>query len=322
MPARPAPINLILGDEPYLVEVARRSIITAVRANVPNPNDVPITTLRAGQVDATQLGEALAPSLFSDERVVVIQQAESAGKDAAGLIQQAVEQPAYGITLIVEHSGGGRTKALLASLKKHGTTVEAMKLKPKDRPGFVRQQFRQHKVRVDDAVIHTVLDSVGSDLRELASAVSQLVADTGGNVTVEAVRAYHGATAEVSGFHIADLVVAGKTTAALQATRRALQIGEEPIVIAAAITRSVSSIARMYSLEGYVDKRSLAQEIGMPPWKVDSALSQARRWSGRAVDAALIAVAELACNVRGQQGTPQWAIEHAVFTISEIARKR
>lgn len=54
-----------------------------------------------------------------------------------------------------------------------------------------------------------MINAIGSDLRELASACSQLVADTGGAVDAVAVRRYHSGKAEVKGFDIADKAVVG-----------------------------------------------------------------------------------------------------------------
>ena len=70
-----------------------------------------------------------------------------------------------------------------------------------------------------------MLANVGSDLRELASAVSQLVADTGGKVTEAAVETYYSGRAEVRGFEIADKAVTGDRAGALEALAWAMHHG-------------------------------------------------------------------------------------------------
>ena len=74
---------------------------------------------------------------------------------------------------------------------------------------------------VESAKTIAVLEGVGSDLRELASAISQLVSDTGGNVTREAVQNYYVGVAEVANWDIADAAVAGRVEAAVSTCRRA-----------------------------------------------------------------------------------------------------
>jgi DNA polymerase-3 subunit delta len=73
-----SPLHLILGDEELLVERAVAQILAAVRTQA-GSTDIPVDRLRAGEVEAGELAELLSPSLFADERVVVIESAGEAG---------------------------------------------------------------------------------------------------------------------------------------------------------------------------------------------------------------------------------------------------
>ncbi len=145
--------------------------------------------LRAGEVSTSELAELLSPSLFADERVVVLEAAGEAGKDAVALIATVAADLPTGTMLIVVHSGGGRAKALADQLKKLGAQVHpcARITKASERADFVRKEFRALKVKVSDDTVTAVLDAVGSDIRELASVCSQLVADTDGQVDARSV---------------------------------------------------------------------------------------------------------------------------------------
>ena len=70
-----------------------------------------------------------------------------------------------------------------------------------------------------------LIEAVGSDLRELAAATSQLVADTDGTVDESAVRRYYRGRAECPGFAVADKAVAGDRAGALEALRWAQLAG-------------------------------------------------------------------------------------------------
>mgnify|MGYP001761171711 FL=1 len=128
-----------------------------------------------------------------------------------------MKEPAPGVVLIVIHSGGGRAKNLVKILKNAGADVtECPKLtKFSEREDFVVNEFRNLGVRPSRDTVHALLDAIGGDLRELASAVSQLVADTGGRVDPAAVRRYYAGIAGVTGFQVADETIAGNTAAAL-----------------------------------------------------------------------------------------------------------
>ena len=50
--------------------------------------------MRAGEVSTSELAELLSPSLFADERVVVLEAAAEAGKEAVALIDDGGRRPA------------------------------------------------------------------------------------------------------------------------------------------------------------------------------------------------------------------------------------
>ena len=311
-------LHLVLGEEEFLAERAQRAVTHAVSEQAGHP--VPVTKLRAGEVTTSELIELLSPSLFAEERVVVFTHAHEAGEEAAKLLLEAAVDPADGITLIVVHSGGGRQKKMATKLAKIATVHEAHKVKRNELPSFVNKEFRSHGVRPTPDVVTAVLEGVGSDLRELASAVSQLVSDTNGDVTLQAVRAFYSGVAEVSGFDIADLACAGRVERAVASTRRALQLGVSPVLISAALANSVGAIARLYSVRGRINGNELARVVGLPPWKVEKVAAAARRWSSRNVSEAVIVVAELDAAVKGQGLEPNYAVEFAVRRIAELAR--
>ncbi|UXA15572.1 DNA polymerase III subunit delta [Mycobacterium sp. SMC-8] len=310
-------MHLVLGDEELLVERAVGAVLGAARAAA-GTADVPVDRLRAGEVSVSELAELLSPSLFADERVVVLEAAAEAGKDAVALIQDAAADLPPGTLLVVLHSGGGRAKTLAEQLKKLGAEVHACAriTKAAERADFVRKEFRALRVKVDDAAVTAVLDAVGSDIRELASACSQLVADTGGAVDAAAVRRYHSGRAEVKGFDIADKAVVGDVAGAAEALRWAMMAGEPHVVLADALAEAVHTIARVAPLSG--DPYRLAGELGMPPWRVQKAQKQARRWSRESVAQAVRLVAALNADVKGAAADADYALERAVRSVAEL----
>ena len=272
-------LHLVLGDEELLVERAIAAVLRDARAHA-GTDDVPVNRLRAGEVTTNELAELLSPSLFADERVVVLESAAEAGKDAAALIASAAADLPPGTVLVVVHSGGGRAKALADELRKLGAQVHpcARITKAAERADFVRAEFRCAAGSTSTTTWSAaMIDAVGSDLRELAAACSQLVADTGGDVDVGAVRRYYSGKAEVTGFDIADKAVVGDVAGAVEALRWAMMRGVPHVVLADALAEAVHTIARVGPLSG--DPYRLAAELGMPPWRVQKAQKQARGWS-------------------------------------------
>jgi DNA polymerase III subunit delta len=320
-----SPLHLVLGEEDLLVERAVADVLRSARKRAGthpggplSVQDVPVSRMRAGDVGTYELAELLSPSLFADERIVVLEAAGEAGKDAAAVIGSAAADIPPGTVLVVVHSGGGRAKALANELRSLGAEVHpcARITKVSERIDFIRKEFRALRVKVDEETVTALLDAVGSDVRELASACSQLVADTAGDVDAAAVRRYHSGKAEVKGFDIADKAVAGDVEGAAEALRWAMMRGEPLVVLADALAEAVHAIGRVGPLSG--DPYRLAGQLGMPPWRVQKAQKQARRWSSDTVAIAMKVVAVLNANVKGAVADADYALESAVRQVAEL----
>jgi DNA polymerase-3 subunit delta len=314
-------LHLVLGEEQLLIERAVGEILRSVRS-VAGSDDVPVDRLRAGEVSTNELAELLSPSLFADARVVILESAAEAGKDAVGLIAGVAADLPPGTVVVVLHSGGGRAKALAGQLRDLGARVhECAKIaKAAERADFVRAEFRACKIKVDDDTVAALLETVGSDIRELASACSQLVADTAGRVDAAAVRRYHSGNAEVTGFDIADKAVLGDVAGAAESLRWAMSRGVPHVLLADALAEAVHAVARVGPLSG--DPYRLAGEVGMPPWRIQKAQKQARRWSRDRVAEAVRLVAALNADVKGAAADADYALEKTVREIAELAAAR
>lgn len=323
MTERLAPVHLVLGEEELLIERAVAAIVAQVRSGAPDPESLPVDRLRAGDASSSELAELLSPSLFAEDRVIVLESAAEAGKDAVAVITEAASAPPEGVVLVILHTGGGRAKALAAALQKAGAVVHpcAKVTKAGERIEFVRNEFRAAGLRVPGEVVQTVLEAVGSDLRELAAACSQLAADTGGKIDVAAVRRYYSGRAEVTGFDVAELAVSGDRPAAMEALRWATDRGVPAVLLADALADSVHTIARVGSA-GRGDPFKLASSLGMPPWKVKKAQGQARGWTPATIGTALQVVAALNADVKGGAADTDFALEHALSRILDLHETR
>lgn len=317
------PLQLVLGDEEFLVERAVGDVLAAARAADPAAE-----LRRAAVTDLTpaELIELLSPSLFAEGRVVVLGGAQDAGKEIAEAVLGHARDPGDGIVLVVQHSGGGRSKAakdLPGALRKAGAEVtECVKItKQSDRESFVRSEVRRARGKIDGAAVAALLETVGSDLRELSSAASQLVADAGGSVDEPAVRRYHTGRAEVTGFAVAEKAVNGDRAGAMEALRWAMQLGVPHVLVADALADAVRTVARVAAV-GRADPFRLASELGMPPWKVKKALAQARGWNQDGIAEAMQVVAGVNADVKGAAADFDYALERAVLRIVAVCGRR
>jgi DNA polymerase-3 subunit delta len=313
-------VVLLVGDEELFVERAISAVSAAARAADPSVIESELT---GSTVDARQLTELLSPSLFGDAKLIVLRSAQDVKVAALPSVVEHLQSPTPDTTVVLQHPGGAKGKAILESARKaKALEIGCAKLtRADDRADFVRDEIRRCGGRIAPDAVAALLDAVGSDLRELAATSSQLVSDGAGAVTLDLVRAFHRGKAEVSGFAVSDFAVAGRRDAALEALRSALAVGVPHVVIADALADGVRSVARV-SAAGRGSEYDLAKRLGMPPWKVKRALGQARGWNEPALRNALGVVADLNADVKGAAVDPSYAIERAIgrLTAARAAR--
>jgi DNA polymerase-3 subunit delta len=317
----PPALQLVLGEEELLVERAVRTSIETARLADPSAE---MTRVKATELTGPELTELVSPSLFAERRVIVLEGAQEVGKDIGAVITAYVKAPADSVQLVVLHNGAGRKpgKDLIAAMKSAGAqVVECPKItRPQDRESFVRNEIRQAGGRSDAEAVRELIDSVGSDLRELAAAAAQLVADADGQVTVEAIRRYHRGRADVTGFTVAEKAVTGDVAGALEMLRWAMQLGVPHVLVADALADAVRTVAKVAGA-GRADPYRLAGELGMPAWKVRKAQAQSRGWHPAGLVVAMQVVAEVNADVKGVAVDAGYALERAVLRLAEARRR-
>jgi DNA polymerase III subunit delta len=310
----PPPLLLVSGDEELLAARAIAGAVDAARAADPGAD---VREYDAGDVTAGELAELLSPSLFGGRRVLVIRNGHDARKDLVTALLAYAKNPDPEVTLVVAHPGAARGKAFADGLRAAGAAVVAVsRLKgERERIAFVREEFRRLGGRCDEPAAAALLAAVGTDLREVAAACAQLMADVGGRIDAAAVARYYRGRAEVTGFTVADAAMVGDVPGALEALRWALHVGVDPVPIADAIADGVRTVARVASA-GRGNPYSLATTLGMPAWKVQKAQERSRGWTPEGLVDAVRAAADCNAAVKGGAEDRGYALEQAVFAVA------
>ena len=313
VPDAPATLTLVVGDEELLVARAVTRVLTAAREGNP---DTEVLDLDGATLEPGLLVDALSPSLFGDEKVMVVRGAQDLSKEALAALTAYVADPLPEISLVVVHAGGAKGKAVLTALGGPAVRrVDCPKItKPGERKDFVRAELKADGRQVSDDAVTALLDAVGSDLRELSSAASQLLSDTEGPITADAVARYHRGRAESSGFAIADLAVDGNLAGALEQVRWGQATGLAPVLVTSSLASTLRSMAQVASA-GRGSSFQLASQLGMPAWKVEKTQRQARAWRPEALSEALRAVAVADGEVKGAGVDANYAVERALLAV-------
>ena len=194
------PLTVVVGEEDLLVARAVSAVVRAARELDP---EVDVRDVGAGELQRGDLSDVLSPSLFGERRVLVVRSAQDLAKDVAAELTAYLADPLDDVHVVVTHAGGAKGKALLtALLAARPRRVDAPKVtKPAERRDFVRRELKADGRVVEEEAVAALLEAVGTDLRELASAAGQLLADHDGPITTEVVARYHRGRAESSGLH-------------------------------------------------------------------------------------------------------------------------
>jgi DNA polymerase III subunit delta len=308
---------LVSGPESLMTERAVAALLQSMRSSSP---DVEISEIEAAQLDRGKLAEITNPSLFSSRRAAVINDLENLdpGLDVE-LVTLAGAQIAD-LAVITVHRGASKGKGLLEKLKSAGAEViECPVVKSWELPQFVSAEAKRAGTSIDAGAASVLVDAVGHDLRSLAAAVTQLVADgEGGPITSDQVRRYFGGRAEVTSFAVADAALAGRTGAAMEQLRWALATGVAPVLITSALASGIRGLGKLVTAGSGQREADLAREVGVPPWKLKSMRSQARGWDQGSLAAALKAVALADADIKGAADDAPFALERAVLSVSRL----
>jgi DNA polymerase-3 subunit delta len=281
-----------------------------------------ITTIAAPDAILGDISDALAPSLFSERRALIIKDLQDLPEESRDEITRYLDAPDDLTTLIFVHKGGVKGKALLDVIKKAKPEIiscEPLK-KEAEKEEFVKSLFLDSGRKATGGAIAALVGALGSDMRELQAAVSQICLDAQAGKTIDEaiIDKFHQGRIETTGFDVADATLDGNLPGALVALRSALETGTDPVMITSAIASNLRSLAKVSGVNRGVKSFEVAGELGMAPWQIDKARRQLTGWSPRSIAKAVQAIALADAQVKGASSDPIFALEKALATITQV----
>lgn len=304
------------GPEDLLADRSVESIVATVREVDP---DADVTDVDAASLHAAGLAELTSPSLFAASRVVVVRGIDALPQETVDPLLAYAGNPAPDAAVVLTHRGGQKGKGTVDKLRKAGVgVVSCDSLKSYEVPRFVVAEVRRAGGRISEDAAGMLVDAVGSDLRTLAGAVSQLLADTGDHtVTEDLIKRYFSGRAEVSSFAVADAALAGQRAQALEQLRWALRSGVPPVLVTSALASGLRGLAKLSGAPRGARDAELARDVGAPPWKIKIMRGQLRGWSPDQLATAIGAVARADADIKGAADDAEYALEKAVLAITD-----
>lgn len=309
----PAAVTVVVGSEELLLAREVRSRVGTVRALDP---DVEVIDIDGPDFGAEHLLALDSPDLFGGARVLVIRGVQHLSDAHTVALGEVAADPLDGTYVVAVHDGGVKARGLPDRLAERGATVVRVTApsRPAERLEFVQNEVRGAGGQATAGAVRALAAAVGTDLRELSAAATQLVADSPGLLDEDAVARFHRGRAETTGFAVADAVIGGQVAESLALLRSALDTGTAPVLLTSALASGLRDVARVRGA-GHRPPAQLARELGMPPWKVEKSLRVARGWSDDALADGVRAVAVADAGVKGAADDPAYALQQAVLGV-------
>jgi len=306
-------ITLLQGGEALLADRAISEIISKFKGAT-------VTQFVASELELGGITDALAPSLFGDSRIIVIKEIQDLAAELGEEITSYLEAQEESVELVLWHKGGVKGKALLEKIKKVKPTVIACDVIKKDgeKSDFIRAEFKRLGRTVSTEAVQALIDALGSDLRELGGACSQLAADVVAGKLIDEtdVQKFQNGRVETTGFDVADAALDGRRDVALIALRNALATGTDPVLITSALAGSLRTLAKVSGASRGVKSFDLAGPLGLAPWQIDKARRQLSKWTPATLAGAVIAVAQADADIKGAAVDPIHSLERAIIAIT------
>jgi DNA polymerase-3 subunit delta len=306
-------LTLLQGGEALLADRAISQVVTKFKGAT-------VTILDSSVLELGGITDALAPSLFGDSRVIVIKEIQDLAAELGEEITSYLEAQDESVELILWHKGGVKGKALLEKIKKLKPTVIACDVIKKDgeKSDFIRGEFKRLGRTISTEAVQALIDALGSDIRELGGACSQLASDvTAGKMINETdVQKFQNGRIETTGFDVADAALDGRRDVALIALRNALATGTDPVLITSALAGSLRTLAKVSGASRGVKSFDLAGPLGLAPWQIDKARRQLSKWTPATLAGAVVAVAQADADIKGAAVDPIHSLERAIIAIT------
>ena len=259
------------------------------------------------QIDDKALPEILqGASLFSDERLVIIRDADKNKPLWNALADWIKKIPDEVQVILVSDQPDKRTKTF-KELQKQGTVREYGLLK---RPELIRWVIEQSGGKLDNNLAGQLVDRVGDDQFRLSGELDKLLLH--GSITKELIIDLVEPTPQHSVFELLDAVINRRQNTAEELLNE-LRLSEDPYMFFGMLSKQVHMLAALVS---GANAGQVAKEFGAHPFVVQKLSSAARTLKWPQIKTIIDTLAKLDEELKSTGIEPWLLIEKATIKIT------
>lgn len=291
---RPRGICAVAGDDAFLKHEVRMAIIKSLLGD---GEEMGADTLDGKTAELRDLLDALSErSLFGgDNRVVVIEEADTFVKQYREKLEPLVEKLPTGAVLILEIASWPSNTRLAKAVAQHGLTVSCqVPEKGAELTAFtkllkdwlIQTAKHEHQVELKRPAVDVLVDLLPPEPGILFQEIARLATLTEDKSAIDAelVRTHVGGWRVRTTWDMIDAAADGNAAAALAQLDRLLAAGEEPHALLpqmASTLRRFAAAARTYEQAEQqrrpLSLRAALEESGMPVFKISTAENQLKQ---------------------------------------------
>jgi DNA polymerase-3 subunit delta len=301
---------LISGDDAFLVGQALDEVLKDAGHEV---------ELVPQGADVGQVLESLrTPSMFGDRRVLILREVEGLGAEAQReLIAYLGDPSPTGLLVLV---AARSLPKLVQAVRGVGRVVDAGRGRRGDVLGWLREQCRKAGLKPSSDALNALLEAVGEERMALARAVEELALafgpgssdSLGSRIGSEEVRRQFHGRADVRVFGFVDAVADRQTGPALDALHRLVRQGEAPYALFWTLARHFRQLLSV----GDRGPAQVARALGMPDWRAEKLVRQARGFQPQALAQAYRALTDADRKMKRSEEPELLSLERAVVAIT------
>jgi DNA polymerase-3 subunit delta len=271
---RPGSVSLLWGESAFLLREAALEVVGPDRPQVVDAAD-----WRPGLV-----ADLSAPSLFGEDRALVLTSAEDLPQEALAEVARHAPDPPPRTALVLAAVVGPRAKGPPRALSKAvgtGGQVRRVALERRDLPGWVRARARTLGLEGEARGVTTLIEVVGEDPAILDQALRQVRAvNPPGGLTEASVAAQFRGFGDRRTWEVCDAAFSGNARSALRSLTGMLEAREEPLLILGGIASRLRDLIRVRALPPGMPQAQVARAAGLRfDWQARRYVEQARRFS-------------------------------------------
>ncbi len=299
-----APLYLITGDEPYLMDQLRQGFLT--KTLDPKAHGFNLNQFRGEETHPEQIiSVANTFPILSPRRLILVQNASQL-KDDQGLLLNYISHPSETTVLVFIAEKPDMRKKFFSTLKKKSTVMHCPRPRERELPQWIRQEAGRLNLSLSEEAVWFLKEHLGANLLGIRKELEKLAlyqADEGKQqaISTEVVQMIvsHGRSHSI--FELTQAIGNRNGPEAISLLAAILAEGAHPLFVLTMMTRLWRQMAVAKRLIALGESSQLAKKIPMPPSVFQSFLQQLKKWPDEDIQQAL----ELALSADSQlKGSP------------------